>query len=99
MNEESLALKEEYLSWSSVKPLFVNAYRESFTEKELNEYANLLKNPVFLSILKKKQVVGEKIDVLIRDRVSLYSDKNAEIADKALEKLENYISEQELLEK
>ncbi len=74
-------MKDE-LSWEKMMPSYIRIYRETFTEKELNELIAFYESPTGKMFVKKTPVILEKTSSVMQQKmVSILSKMNAMLED------------------
>jgi hypothetical protein len=78
------AMREE-LSWESLKPMYIEIYRDSFTQEEVDGLISFYQSPVGMAFVNKMPVVMQKSMVSMQSRLQPMVEKMKTAMRQALE--------------
>lgn len=58
------------MSWSSLKPVYIRAYQETFTDPEIQAQIDFYQSPIGQSILKKSPNLAVRMTQLTNERLT-----------------------------
>ena len=74
----------EEMSWEKMRPLYVQIYRESFTQDEIDGLIAFYRTPAGDALVKKMPAVMQKSMVIVQSRMRPMLEKMKEAMDEAL---------------
>lgn len=80
----SKVVREE-LSWSSLKPMYVQIYRESFTQQEVDGLIAFYKSPAGVAMTNKMPLVMQQSTTLVQQRLVPLMEKMQEAVQQSLQ--------------
>jgi hypothetical protein len=79
----SKVLREE-LSWSSLKPMYVQIYKESLTQEDVSGLIDFYKSPAGAAMINKMPLVMQKSMVMVQQRMGPLMEKMQEALKQSL---------------
>ena len=77
------AMKEE-LSWTTLKPMYVQLYQETFTQEEVDGLIAFYRSPAGEALTNKMPIVAQKTMQLVQSRLAPIMEKMRIITAKAM---------------
>lgn len=87
MQSKMDALLKQELNWDSLEPLYVQIYRESFTQEEINGMLAFYETPVGQALIKKMPAVMQKSMTEMQKRMATLIPKFQKIQQDTLSEL------------
>lgn len=94
MNEKMTALLKEELDWDRLEPMYVEIYRESFSQKEVDGMLSFYETPAGQAVIKKMPGVLETTMQRMQKRMAILLPKVQSIAVEGMEKMNKASSEE-----
>jgi len=76
-------LREE-MSWSRMRPLYIQIYEESFTQEEIDGLIAFYKSPVGIAFVEKMPLVMQKSMTIMQSRMGPMMEKMKAVIDQAM---------------
>jgi hypothetical protein len=89
MQSKMDALLKQELNWQSLEPLYIQIYRESFTQEEINGMLAFYETPVGQALIKKMPTVMQKSMTEMQKRMATLIPKFQKIQQDALSELKS----------
>jgi hypothetical protein len=87
MQSKMDALLKQELNWDSLEPLYIQIYRESFTQEEINGMLAFYETPVGQALIKKMPAVMQKSMTEMQKRMATLIPKFQKIQQDTLSEL------------
>lgn len=87
MQSKTIAVLKEELNWDSLEPLYMQIYRESFTQEEIDGMLAFYETPAGQALIKKMPIVMQKSTVEMQKRVGGLMQKLQKIQQDAMTEL------------
>lgn len=75
MQHKMMVIFTEELSWESLEPMYIQVYRDSFTQKEVDDMLAFYKSPAGQAMIKKMPVVLQNTMVQMQKRMGPFFEK------------------------
>ena len=79
--QKMMAVFREELSYDKLKDLYMQVYRETFTQEEVNGIVAFCRTPVGKSFVEKTPVVMQKAGTLMQSRMAPFMQKLSELQE------------------
>lgn len=73
--KQFVAVMKDELSWASMKPVYVNIYRDTFTQEEVDGMIVFYRSPAGAAFIEKMPLVMQKTNVVMQSRLPALLDK------------------------
>src|SRR5205823_10830451 len=80
-----VTIMREELSWESLKPMYIEIYRDSFTQEEIDGLIAFYQSPVGMAFVNKMPIVMQKSMTSMRTRMQPMMEKMQAATRQALE--------------
>ena len=80
-----VAIMKEELSWESLKPMYIEIYRDSFTQEEIDGLIAFYQSPVGMAFVNKMPIVMQKSMTSMQARMQPMMEKMQAATRQALE--------------
>lgn len=68
-------LVQEEMSWEKIKPQYIHIYRDTYTQKEVNDLIHFYQTPSGQSFIKKQPQLIEKSSQIVADKMNIILER------------------------
>jgi hypothetical protein len=79
-------LMQKEANWGKMKPLYMQIYKETFTQQEVDDLMAFYQTPSGKSFVRKQPVVLQKMTALTQEKMSMMMERLPGMVQKAMEK-------------
>lgn len=94
MQQKMAGVLKDELDWETLEPMYIEIYKETFTQKEVDGMLLFYKTPSGQAVIKKMPVVMEAAMQMMQKRVATIVPKLQQIITEEMEKMMKASSEQ-----
>jgi uncharacterized protein len=81
------AILKEELSFEKLKPDFMALYQQNLTQEEVNQLIALYKQPGYVDLMRKMQVIHEKVAVTIQQKLPVIIKRIEPVLEKGIQEV------------
>ncbi|MBC3875154.1 DUF2059 domain-containing protein [Undibacterium flavidum] len=93
MQKELATLLKNEMTWETIEPMFLEIYKKSFTQKEIEGMLSFYQSPAGQAVIKKMPLVMQMTMQMMERRMAVMMPKLEKISAESVEKLKK-VSEQ-----
>lgn len=93
MQKELTTLLKNEMTWETLEPMFLEIYKKSFTQKEIDGMLSFYQSPAGQAVIKKMPLVMQMTMQMMENRMAVLIPKLEKISAESVEKLKK-VSEQ-----
>lgn len=93
MQKELTTLLKNEMTWETLEPMFLEIYKKSFTQKEIDGMLSFYQSPAGQAVIKKMPLVMQMTMQMMESRMAVLIPKLEKISAESVEKLKK-VSEQ-----